>query len=244
MNAAPPTPTRVLVVENDLNSAKFIRRGLIDQGVAVDVAVSGEDALWMAGATSYDAIALEVQLRGIDGFETCRRLRTDDVSSPVLMLSARDSVEDRVAGLDDGADDFLVKPFQLDELAARLRALVRRGPVARATVMEVGDLRLDPASRRVWRGSDEIELTAKPFALLVEFMRRPDRVLSRFLLLEHAWDAEYENRSNVVDVHVAHLRDKIDRPFGLESLETVRGVGYRLRAIAAASDQPRWQTAA
>jgi two-component system, OmpR family, response regulator len=235
---------RVLVVENDLNTAKFIRRGLINQGVAVDVAVSGEDALWMAGATRYDAIALEVRLRGIDGFETCRRLRTDDVSSPVLMLSARDSVEDRVAGLDGGADDFLVKPFHLDELAARLRALMRRGPVERATVMEVGDLRLDPAACRVWRGSEEVELRAKPFALLVEFMRRPDRVLSRFLLLEHTWDGEYENRSNVVDVHVGYLRDKIDRPFGIESLETVRGVGYRLRAVAAASDAPRWETAA
>jgi two-component system OmpR family response regulator len=235
---------RVLVVENDLNTAKLIRRGLMTQGLAVDVAIRGEDALWMAGATDYDAIALEVQLPGIDGFETCRRLRTDEVHSPVLMLSAQDSVEDRVAGLDGGADDYLVKPFHLDELAARLRALMRRGPVERPTVMEVGDLRLDPATCRVWRGREEIELSAKQFALLVEFMRRPGRVLSRFLLLEHAWDGEYENRSNVVDVYVGYLRDKIDRPFGVQSLETVRGVGYRLRDVAAAWDEPRWQTAA
>jgi two-component system OmpR family response regulator len=223
---------RVLVVENDLNSAKFIRRGLKAQGLAVDVATSGEDALWMAGATSYDAIALEVQLLGIDGLETCRRLRTDDVRSPILMWSVRDSVKERVAALDGGADDFLVKPFHFDELGARLRALMRRGPVERPAVIEVGDLRLDPATCRVWRGGEEIELSAKPFALLAEFMRRPNRVLSRFLLLEQVWDGEYENRSNVIDVHVAYLRDRIDRPFGVRSLETVRGYGYRLRDAA------------
>jgi two-component system OmpR family response regulator len=198
---------RVLVIENDLNSAKFIRRGLMAQGFAVDVAMSGEDALWMAGATAYDAIALEAQLAGIDGFETCRRLRDDDVSTPVLMLSARDRPEERVAGLDGGADDYLVKPFHLGELAARVRALMRRGPVERPTVIQVGDLRLDPATCAVWRGTVEIELSAKPYALLVEFMRRPNRVLSRFMLLEYAWDREYENRSNVVDVHIAYLRD-------------------------------------
>ena len=235
---------RVLIVENDLNSATFVRRGLKAQYLAVDVAVSGEDALWMAGATSYDAIALEVQLPGIHGLETCRRLRADGVRSPILMLSARDSVEERVAGLDGGADDYLVKPFHLDELAARLRALMRRGPVERPAVIEVGDLRLDPATCRMWRGSAQIELSAKPFALLAVFMRRPNRVLSRFDLLEHAWDGEYENRSNVVDVHVAHLRDRIDRPFGVESLETVRGYGYRLREVAAAWDTPRSQAAA
>jgi two-component system OmpR family response regulator len=166
----------------------------------------------MAGSTSYDAIALEVELPGIDGLEACRRLRADDVRSPVLMLSVRDSVEARVAGLDGGADDHLIKPFHFDELAARLRALMRRGPVERSAVIEVGDLRLDPATCRVWRGSTAIELSAKPFALLAVFMRRPHRVLSRFALLEHAWDGEYENRSNVVDVHVAYLRDRIDRP--------------------------------
>jgi two-component system OmpR family response regulator len=235
---------RVLVVDNDLNSAKFVRRGLKAQGLAVDVAANGEDALWMAGATSYDAIALEVRLPRIDGLETCRRLRADDVRSPILMLSARDSVEERVAGLDGGADDFMVKPFHFDEMAARMRALMRRGPVERPVVIEVGDLRLDPATCRVWRGREEIELSAKPFALLAVFMRRPDRILSRFHLLEHAWDGGYENRSNVVDVHIAHLRNRIDRPFGVESLETVRGLGYRLREVAAAWEAPQAQAAA
>jgi two-component system OmpR family response regulator len=235
---------RVLVVEVDLNTAKLIRSSLMTQGLAVDVAIRGEDALWMAGATNYDAIALDVQLPGIDGFETCRRLRSDGVQSPILMLSARGGVEDRVAGLDGGADDYLVKPFYLDELAARLRALMRRGPVERPTVIDVGDLRMNPATRRVWRGTEEIGLSAKEFALLVEFMRRPGRVLSRFLLLEHAWDGEYENRSNVVDVYVGYLRDKIDRPFGVQSLETVRGVGYRLRDVSMIWDELPSQAAA
>jgi two-component system OmpR family response regulator len=145
------------------------------------------------------------------------------------MLTARDSVEDRVAGLDGGADDYLTKPFSFVELLARLRALARRGPVERPTVLDVGDLHLDPASRRVWRGDDDISLSSKEFALLETFMRRPGEVLDRLQLLEHAWDYEYENRSNVVDVYVRYLREKVDRPFGVESLETVRGAGYRLR---------------
>jgi two-component system OmpR family response regulator len=188
----------------------------------------------MAGSTDYDAIVLDVMLPGISGFETCRRLRTNGVWAPILMLTARDSVEDRVAGLDTGADDYLVKPFAFAELLARLRALARRGELERPTVLQVGDLRLDPASREVWRGSNEISLSAKEFALLETFMRRPGQVLSRLHLLEHAWDFAYENRSNVVDVYVSHLRSKIDEPFGLRSLQTVRGVGYRLRADAAA----------
>ena len=156
-------------------------------------------------------------LPGIDGFETCRRLRDDGVWSPVLMLTARDAVEDRVAGLDGGADDYLIKPFSFAELLARLRALARRGPVERPSVLEVGDLRLDPATRQVWRGETEISLSAKEFSLLEVFMRRPGEVLSRFQLLEHAWDYEYENRSNVVDVYVRYLREKIDRPFGRDT---------------------------
>jgi two-component system OmpR family response regulator len=169
-------------------------------------------------------------LPGINGFETCRRLREEGIWSPVLMLTARDSVEDRVAGLDTGADDYLVKPFAFAELLARLRALARRGDAERPTVLEVGDLRLDPAGREVRRGDSEIRLSAKEFALLETFMRRPGEVLSRLHLLEHAWDFAYENRSNVVDVYVRHLRQKIDHPFGRRSLETVRGAGYRLRA--------------
>jgi two-component system OmpR family response regulator len=221
---------RALIIEDELRMASLIRRGLAKEGLAVDVATSGEDGLWMAEATDYDVIVLDVMLPGIDGFETCRRLRTNGVWAPVLMLTARDSVEDRVAGLDTGADDYLVKPFAFAELLARLRALARRGEAERPSVLEVGDLRLDPAAHRVSRGSSEIRLSAKEFALLETFMRRADEVLSRYDLLEHAWDFAYENRSNVVDVYVRHLRQKIDEPFGRRSLETVRGAGYRLRA--------------
>jgi two-component system OmpR family response regulator len=220
---------RILIVEDELKMAGLIRRGLRDEGAAVDVAVKGEDALWMAGATEYDAIVLDVMLPGIDGFTVCRRLREDGVWSPVLMLTARDAVEDRVAGLDGGADDYLTKPFSFSELSARLRALARRGPVERPPVLRAGDLRLDPSTRRVSRGDTDISLSAREFALLETFMRRPGQVLDRFHLLEHAWDYEYENRSNVVEVYVRYLREKVDRPFGVESIETVRGAGYRLR---------------
>ena len=209
--------------------ARLIRRGLLKEGLAVDIAASGEDSIWMVGAVDYDAIVLDVMLPGIDGFETCRQIRANGGRAPVLMLTARDSVDDRVAGLDAGADDYLVKPFAFAELLARLRALGRRGPVERPSVLEVGDLRLDPATRRVWRGSVPVHLSAKEFALLETFMRRPDEVLTRLHLLEHAWDFAYENRSNVVDVYIGLLRSKIDAPFGRRSLETVRGAGYRLR---------------
>jgi two-component system OmpR family response regulator len=221
---------RVLVIEDEVKMAVLIHRGLRGDGMAADVAVTGEDAMWMAGATQYDAIVLDVMLPGIDGFEVCRRLRADSVWTPILMLTARDSVEDRVNGLDGGADDYLTKPFSFAELSARLRALVRRGPVERPTVLRAGDLHLDPASRRVWRGGTDISLSAKEHALLETFMRRRGEVLDRFQLLEHAWDNEYENRSNIVDVYVRYLREKVDRPFDVESIETVRGAGYRLRA--------------
>jgi two-component system OmpR family response regulator len=168
-------------------------------------------------------------LPGMDGFETCRRLREDGVWAPVLMLTARDAVEDRVRGLDEGADDYLVKPFSFAELLARLRALVRRGPVERPTQLRVGNLRLDPATHQAWRGKEAVELSQKEFALLETLMRRPGEVLSRYHLLEHVWDYDYENRSNVVDVYIRYLREKIDRPFGVKSIETVRGVGYRMR---------------
>lgn len=209
--------------------ASLIRRGLVGEGLAADVAGTGEDALWMAQGREYDAIVLDVMLPGLSGFKTCRLLRESGVWTPVLMLTARDSVEDRVTGLDSGADDYLVKPFAFAELLARLRALVRRGDPERPAVLEVDELRLDPASREVWRRSSEIRLSAKEFALLETFMRRPGQVLSRLFLLEHAWDFAYENRSNVVDVYVRRLRRKIDEPFGRRSLETVRGAGYRLR---------------
>ena len=220
---------RALVVEDDVKLAALLRRGLLEEGHVADVAATGDDALWMAGATAYDVIVLDVMLAGIDGFEVCRRLRRSGVWSPVLMLTARDAVEDRVEGLDAGADDYLTKPFSFAELLARLRALGRRGPVERPPVLEVGSLRLDPATRQVWRGEHEVALSTKEFALLETFMRRPGQVLSRYDLLEHAWDYSYENRSNVVEVYVRYLREKIDRPFGERSLETIRGAGYRLR---------------
>jgi len=225
---------RVLIVEDELKMAGLVRRGLVEEGHAADVTGSGEDAVWMAQAHPYDAIVLDVMLPGLSGFETCRRLRNEGVWTPVLMLTARDGVQDRVSGLDAGADDYLTKPFSYAELLARLRALVRRGGVERPTEVRVGTLRLDPATRRAWRSDHELSLSPKEFALLETFMRRPGQVLTRVQLLEHAWDFAYENRSNVVDVYVRYLRDKIDRPFGASSLETVRGVGYRLREDDAA----------
>jgi len=220
---------RVLIVEDELKMASLVRRGLTEEGHAADVAGTGEDALWMAEAHPYDAIVLDVMLPGRDGFATCRDLREAGVWAPVLMLPARDAVDDRVSGLDAGADDYLTKPFSFAELLARLRALVRRGGVERPTTLAVGDLRLDPAGRRVWRGESEIPLSPKEFALLETFMRRPGQALSRLQLIENAWDFAYENRSNVVDVYVRYLREKVDRPFGTDTIETVRGVGYRLR---------------
>jgi two-component system OmpR family response regulator len=221
---------KILLVEDELKMASLLLRGLRQNGHAADVARSGEDALWMAEAADYDAIVLDVMLPGIDGFETLSALRRKGRWTPVLILTARDAVEDRIAGLDVGADDYLTKPFSFAELLARLRAVARRGPVERPTVLEIGDLRLDPASMQVWRGTTEIDLTAKEFALLHAFMRRPGEVLTRDHLLEQAWDMGYDNRSNVIAVYMKYLRDKIDRPFGAGSLETVRGAGYRLRA--------------
>ncbi len=219
----------VLVVEDEVKMAALIRRGLSEQGLTVDVAAAGEDALGMARSSSYDAIVLDVILPGIDGFETCRRLRQEGIWSPVLMLTARGALEDRISGLDGGADDYLTKPFSFAELLARLRALVRRGQSERPSIVEVGDLRLDPATRQVWRGDVEVELSAKEFALLETFMRRPGHVLSRMQLLDQAWEYDFEHRSNVIDVYVRYLRRKIDVPFRVKSIETVRGAGYRLR---------------
>jgi two-component system OmpR family response regulator len=221
---------RALVVEDEPKMAVLLRRGLAEEGYAADVAGTGEDAIDLAGAIPYDAIVLDVMLPGLGGIEVCRQLRASGVWTPILMLTARDGIEDRVAGLDAGADDYLVKPFSFAELLARLRALARRGQAERPAVLQVGSLRLDPATRQVWRGEAAIELSAKEFALLETFMRRPGEALYRLELLEHAWDYTYENRSNVVDVYVGYLRAKIDRPFGRHSIQTVRGVGYRLRS--------------
>jgi two-component system OmpR family response regulator len=219
---------RLLVVEDEPKLAALVARGLREEGYAVDVAERGEDALWMAHAAPYDAILLDVMLPGADGFDVCRRLRSEAVWSPILMLTARDAVGDRVTGLDAGADDYLPKPFAFDELLARVRALVRRAPTERPAVLEVGSLRLDPAAHRAWRRDTELDLSPKELALLEVFMRSPGRVLSRSQLLDSAWDIGFERRSNIVDVYVRYLRDKIDRPFARASLETIRGVGYRL----------------
>jgi len=223
---------RVLVVEDEAKLAQLLARGLREEGYATDVTGRGEDALWMARANPYDAILLDVMLPGADGFEICRRLRKNDVWSPVLMLTARDGVTDRVSGLDAGADDYLAKPFSFEELLARIRALVRRAPAERPVVLESGGLRLDPAAHRAWRGEAELDLSPKEFAVLELLVRRPGKVFTRSELLDGAWDMDFERRSNVVDVYVRYLREKIDRPFGKDSIETVRGVGYRLRETA------------
>jgi two-component system OmpR family response regulator len=220
---------RVLIVEDEPKLASLLTRGLTEEGHVVDAAGNGEDALWMAGVTAYDAIVLDVMLPGMDGFSTCRELRRREIWTPVLMLTARDAVEDRVQGLDTGADDYLVKPFSFSELFARVRALTRRTPKERPTVLAVGDLKLDPAAHRAWRGDVELDLSAKEFALLELFMRQPGATLSRQTLLQGGWDMAFETRSNVVDVYIRYLRAKIDRAFGRKSIETVRGVGYRLR---------------
>ena len=205
--------------------ADVIRRSLAKEGIAADLATDGEEALWVAQGTEYDAVVLDVMLPGRSGFEVCRTLRERGVWAPILMLTARDAVDDRVAGLDSGADDYLVKPFAMAELLARIRSLARRRLPERPAVLEVGDLRLDPARREVRRAGIEVLLSAKEFALLETFMRRPGEVLSRLELVEHAWDLAYELRSNVVDVYVGRLREKL----GPDTLETVRGAGYRLR---------------
>src|ERR1700733_4831749 len=230
---------RVLIVEDDVKLAGFIQRALREQAALADVAHAGEDALWVADATPYDVIVLDLNLPGIDGFETCRRLRSSQVPTPILMLTARASVTDRVNGLDTGADDYLVKPFDVTELLARIRALDRRGPLTRGPVLSADDLSLDPGTQVVRRGSTPISLSTKEFQLLEVFMRRPGQVLSRYDLLEGAWDMAYENRSNIVDVYVRYLREKIDRPFVTRTIETVRGAGYRLSAPARQPLGPR-----
>jgi two-component system, OmpR family, response regulator len=219
---------RVLIVEDERRMADVIHRALAKDGMAADVATDGGEALELATIVDYDAIVLDVMLPGATGFDVCRELRRREVWAPVLMLTALEAVHDRVAGLDSGADDYLTKPFALAELMARLRALARRGRPERPAVLEVGDLRLDPARREVRRGEQEIDLSAKEFALLETMMRRPGEVFSRLELIESAWDIAYENRSNVIDVYVRRLRNKLDDPRAATTIETVRGVGYRI----------------
>ena len=220
---------RVLVVEDEVKMAGLLKLGLEEEGYAVDLAGNGSDAVWLGTENTYDAIVLDLMLPDQDGFEVCRQLRAVGRWAPVLMLTARDAIPDRVAGLDAGADDYLTKPFSFTELFARLRALMRRGARERPAVLRAGDLAVDPASKRVTRAGSPVDLTAKEFALLEYFMRHPGEVLNRSRLIEHVWDFAYEGDSNVVDVYVRYLREKIDRPFGRDSIETIRGTGYRLR---------------
>ena len=209
--------------------AKLLKRGLEEEGHAVDVGSDGPEGLWLATENSYGLIVLDVMLPGFDGVELCRKLRAAGDWTPVLMLTARDAIDDRVRGLDAGADDYLVKPFSLRELSARLRALSRRDDRARPVVLSEGDLRLDPAAKRAWRGSAELALSPKEFALLELFLRHPGSVLTRSQIIDAVWDFAYEGTSNVVDQYVTYLRRKIDAPFGRHDIETVRGMGYRLR---------------
>jgi two-component system OmpR family response regulator len=209
--------------------ARLLKRGLEEEGHAVDVGTDGPGGFWLATENNYAAIVLDVMLPGFDGFELCRRLRAAGDWTPVLMLTARDAVDDRVRGLDAGADDYLVKPFSLLELGARLRALARRDDRARPAVLSEGDLRLDPAAKRAWRGDAELQLSPKEFALLEFFLRHPGTVLTRSQILEAAWDFAYDGTSNVVDQYITYLRRKVDTPFGRQDIETVRGMGYRLR---------------
>ncbi len=221
---------RLLVVEDDLKMASVLRRGLEREGYAVDLAPTGEQAVWAGQEFPYDAVVLDAMIPAPDGFEVCRRLRQEGKWMPVLMLTARDAVEDRVRGLDVGADDYLAKPFAFAELFARLRALLRRDPGQRPAVLQAGDLALDPAAKTVRRGATPVALSAKELSLLELLLRRKGDVLSRSEILDHVWDFAYDGTSNVVDVYIRYLRDKIDRPFGREAIETVRGSGYRLRA--------------
>jgi len=223
------TGMRVLVIEDEVRMARLLKRALEEEGHAVDVAGDGFEGLWMATENPYAAIVLDVMLPGFDGFELCRRLREAGNWAPVLMLTARDEVGDRVRGLDAGADDYLVKPFSLLELAARLRALARRDDRSRPAVLSEGDLRLDPASKRAWRGGTEVQLSPKEFSLLEFFLRHPGTVLTRSQIIEAVWDFAYDGGSNVVDQYVNYLRRKVDGPFGRHDIETVRGMGYRLR---------------
>jgi two-component system OmpR family response regulator len=221
---------RILVVEDETRLATLVRRGLEEEGHAVDLAVTGEEALDWIEAAAFDAIVLDVMLPGLDGLDVCRRLRRRRVQTPILLLTARDAVPDRVAGLDAGADDYLVKPFAFAELAARLRALARRSPETAATVLEVGEVRLDPATRRVWRGAAEIALPNKEFRILEYLMRNPNRVLTRDMIADHVWDYDFASVTNVIDVHIRSLRRRLNDPYPGTLIQTVRGAGYRLSA--------------
>jgi len=222
------TKMRILVVEDETRLARLLGRGLREEGHAVDCVESGEDALDWIHLGAYDVVILDILLPGMDGLAVCRRLRQQRIRTPILLLTARDSVSDRVAGLDAGADDYLIKPFALAELTARLRALIRRPPEALDPILRAGDLRLDPATRRLWRSDMEIQLPNKEFRILEYLMRNPHRVLTREMIAEHVWDADFPNLTNVIDVHIRQIRHRIDDPYPGQLIQTVRGIGYRL----------------
>jgi DNA-binding response OmpR family regulator len=219
---------RVLVVDDEKRLASSLRVGLEAEGFAVDVALDGTDGLWLARENVYDAIVLDLMLPGINGYQVCETLRAEEDWTPILMLTAKDGEWDQVEGLDTGADDYLTKPFSFPVLVARLRAVARRGAKERPTVLEAGDLRLDPAARRAWRGETELDLTAREFSMLAFLMRHPGDVVSKVQILDAVWDIDFEGDPNIVEVYVRHLRNKIDRPFHREAIETLRGAGYRL----------------
>ena len=219
---------RVLLVEDEERIADFVSRGLTERGYAVDVASDGEEALQWAHVADFDVVILDVMLPGRDGIEVCRALRARGVRTPIVMLTARDAVEDRVRGLDSGADDYLVKPFAFAELLARLRALMRREPAMLGNVLEAGDLRFDTAALEVSRQGVAIELTSKECRLLEYLMRHPNQVLTRTMIAEHVWNYEFDNATNVIDVHIRNLRRKIDDSFPTKLIQTVRGAGYRV----------------
>jgi DNA-binding response OmpR family regulator len=221
---------RVLVVEDEERLAAGLRTGLEAEGFAVDVAANGPDGLWRARESSYDAIVLDLMLPGMSGFKVCSLLRAEGVWSPILILTAKDGEWDEVEALDTGADDFLTKPFSHAVLVARLRALMRRGPAERPSVLAAGDLRVDPAERRAWRGDAEIELTARELAVLEYLLRRRGEAVSKRDVLDHVWDDEFEGDPNIVEVYIRRLRNKIDRPYGRHAIETLRGAGYRIDA--------------
>ncbi|MEA2172159.1 MAG: two-component system, OmpR family, response regulator [Solirubrobacteraceae bacterium] len=220
---------RVLVVEDDRRLADLVKRGLSEAGMRVDLERRGDAALVAAERTTYDAIVLDRMLPGLDGMQVCRTLRERRVATPILMLTARGDLDDRIDGLNCGADDYMAKPFSLREVAARLQALGRRGPLERPVVLAAGTLKLDPTARQAWRGDVELELSTTERQLLEVFLRHPGQILERAQLLRSAWDGSADRSLNIVDVYVRYLREKVDRPFGLKSIETIRGTGYRLR---------------
>ncbi len=221
---------RVLVVDDEERLAAALRRGLEAEGIAVDVAHSGTDGLWLARENDYDVLVLDIMMPGMSGYALCRTLRDEDDWTPILMLTAKDGDWDQIEALDTGADDFLTKPFSFQVLLARLRSLVRRGARDRPVVLEAGDLRIDPAARKVWRGDTEVALTSREFAVLEYLARRRGEVVSKSEVLGNVWDFDFDGDPNIVEVYIRHLRNKVDRPFGRAAIETLRGAGYRLDA--------------